>query len=95
MTAGADRYDRFASAGPMQIASSASWTGSDVAVGLAVGDDGLDAERPAGAQDAQGDLAAVGDEDLAEHGQWSTRRGVAGRWRRSRREPSGSRSRTR
>jgi hypothetical protein len=27
--AGADRYDRFASAGPMQIASSASWTGSE------------------------------------------------------------------
>ena len=40
---------------------------SDVAVGLAVGDDGLDAERPAGAQDPQRDLAAVGDEDLAEH----------------------------
>ena len=38
-----------------------------VAVRLAVGDDRLDAERPAGAQDAQRDLAAVGDEDLAEH----------------------------
>ena len=41
--------------------------GQRVAVGLAVGDDGLDAERPAGPQDAQRDLAAVGDEDLAEH----------------------------
>ena len=29
MTAGADRYDRRASAGPMQMASSASWTGSE------------------------------------------------------------------
>ena len=76
MTAGAERYERFASAGPMQIASSASWTGQGLAVGLAVGDDRLDAERPAGAQDAQRDLAAVGDEDLAEH-----RSGVPGRRR--------------
>ena len=73
MTAGADRYERRASAGPMQIASSASWTGRRVAIGLAVGDDRLDAERPAGAQDAQRDLAAVGDEDLAEHAQASAR----------------------
>ena len=29
ITAGAERYERLASAGPMQIASSASWTGSD------------------------------------------------------------------
>ena len=29
MTAGADKYDRRASAGPMQMASSASWTGSE------------------------------------------------------------------
>ena len=34
-----------------------------LAVGLAVGDDGLDAELAAGAQDAQRDLAAVGDQD--------------------------------
>ena len=67
MTAGADRYDRRASAGPMQIASSASWTGRRLAIGLAVGDDGLEPERPAGAQDPQRDLAAVGDQDLAEH----------------------------
>ena len=67
MTAGADRYDRRASAGPMQIASSASWTGERIAVGLAVGDDRLGAERPARPQDAQRDLAPVGDQDLAEH----------------------------
>jgi hypothetical protein len=30
--------------------------------------DGADAEFPAGAQDAQGDFAAVGDDDLFEHG---------------------------
>ena len=30
--------------------------------------DGLDAQLAAGAQDAQRDLAAVGDEDLLEHG---------------------------
>ena len=38
------------------------------AVGFAVDDDRLDPERAAGAQDPQGDFAAVGDEDLAEHG---------------------------
>ena len=38
-----------------------------IAIGLAVGDDRLDAERAAGAQDPERDLAAVGDEDLAEH----------------------------
>src|SRR5204862_3407557 len=37
------------------------------AIGLAVGDDGLDPERPARSQNAEGDLAAIGDEDLAEH----------------------------
>ena len=36
-------------------------------VGLGVDGDGLDAELAAGAQDAQRDLAAVGDEDLLEH----------------------------
>ena len=61
----------------MQMASSASGTGERLAVGLAVGDDRLDAERAAGPQDAQGDLAAVGDEDLPEHPvrrpcRWST-----------------------
>src|SRR5262249_36611259 len=38
-----------------------------LAIGLAVGDDRLDAEGPAGAEDAEGDLATVGDEDLSEH----------------------------
>ena len=38
-----------------------------VAVGLAVGDDGLDPEGATGAQDPERDLAAIGDEDLAEH----------------------------
>jgi len=37
------------------------------AVGLAVGDDGLDAKGARGSHDAQGDLAPVGDQDLAEH----------------------------
>src|SRR5262249_50687587 len=32
---------------------------------------GADAQLPAGAQDAHGNLAAVGDEDLAEHGESS------------------------
>ena len=41
--------------------------GQAVAIGLAVGDDRLDAERPAGPQDPDGDLAAVGDQDLGEH----------------------------
>ena len=39
-----------------------------VAVGLAVGDDGRQAEVAAGAEHAHGDLAAVGDEDLRDHG---------------------------
>ena len=38
-----------------------------LAIGLAVGDDGRQVERPAGAQDSQRDLAAVGDEDLGDH----------------------------
>src|SRR5664280_139804 len=42
-------------------------SGQAFAIGLAVGDDGADAESPAGAQDPQRDLAAVGNQDLAEH----------------------------
>ena len=38
-----------------------------VLVGLGVDRDGLDAELAAGADDPQGDLAAVGDEDFLEH----------------------------
>ena len=41
--------------------------GARVAVRLAVGHDRADAQAAAGAQDAQGDLAPVGDEDAAEH----------------------------
>ena len=41
--------------------------GQRLAVGLAVGHDRLDAQRPAGTQDAQRDLPPVGDQDLAEH----------------------------
>ena len=51
----------------MQIASSASCAGSAVAIRLAVGDDGLDAQGPAGADDPERDLAPVGDQDPAEH----------------------------
>ena len=39
-----------------------------VAVGLGVDDDRLDAHLAAGALDAQRDLAAIGDQDLLEHG---------------------------
>ncbi len=38
-----------------------------VGVGGRMDGDGLDAEFLAGAQDAQGDFAAIGDEDLVEH----------------------------
>src|SRR6185312_15571421 len=41
--------------------------GQALPVGLAVRHDSRDAEQPAGAQDAQRDLAAIGDEDLLEH----------------------------
>ena len=77
MTAGAERYE------PLRVgrADADRLVGEldreRVAVGLAVGDDRLDAERPAGAQDPQRDLAAVGDEDLAEH-QASGRPAAAG-----------------
>ena len=40
----------------------------EVGVGGGMHGDGLDAELAAGAQDAQRDLAAVGDDDLVEHG---------------------------
>ena len=59
--------------------------GEGVAVGLAVGEDGADPHGPAGAQDPEGDLAAVGDEDALEHQPASGRVAVAGavgrRWR--------------
>src|ERR1035437_1848 len=42
-------------------------SGQAFAIGLAVGDDGAGAESPAGAQDPQRYLAAVGNQDLAEH----------------------------
>src|SRR5207249_967470 len=42
--------------------------GQGVRVGLGVGDDGANAHLPAGAEDAERDLAPVGDEDLVEHG---------------------------
>ena len=38
-----------------------------LAVGLGVDGDGLDAELAAGANDAQRDLAAIGDQDFLEH----------------------------
>ena len=81
MTAGAERYERRRR--PARCRSPRRQAGpAGFAVRLAVGDDGLDPERPAGTQDAQRDLAAVRDEDLAEH--------------RPRRRPSaGGRRRTR
>ena len=46
-------------------------------VGLAIGDDRLDAQLAAGTNDAQRDLAAIGDQDLLEHA--LLERGVVGR----------------
>ena len=51
----------------MQTASSAKRHVQRVRVGLGVDGHGRDAELAAGADDAHGDLAAVGDEDLLEH----------------------------
>ena len=69
--------------------------GQRVAIGLAVGDHGRQAEVAAGAQDAHRDLTAVGDEDLADHG--STDAGAIatprGRQRPSRARRRRSRSR--
>jgi len=39
-----------------------------VGVHLGVNGNGVDAQFLAGAQNAQGDLAAVGDQDFAQHG---------------------------
>ena len=53
--------------GPMQTSSSAKAHVQGLAVRLAVDRDGLDAQLPAGADDPQGDLPAVGDQHLLEH----------------------------
>ena len=53
--------------GPMQMASSARLDVHGLVVGLGIDGDRLDAEFLAGADDAQGDFAAVGDEDFVEH----------------------------
>jgi hypothetical protein len=71
MSAGAERYERFASAGPMQIASSASIGASD---SRSASEYATTASMPSvrqGAQDAEGDLAAVGDQDPVDHRQAS------------------------
>ena len=47
------------------------------AVGLAVDGDDFDAQVVAGADDAQGDLAAIGDQDALEHGCGNRPRGKA------------------
>jgi hypothetical protein len=60
-----------------------------VGVGLGVDRDRLDAEFAAGAQDAQGDFPAVGDQDLLEHGGLSRSRTGAGRIRRAHRSRPG------
>ena len=52
----------------MQIAWSASFRYAASRVGGGVDDDRLDAQLAAGADDPQGDLTAVGDQDLGEHG---------------------------
>ena len=43
-----------------------------ILVGLRIDGDGLDAELAAGADDAQGDFAAISDEDFLEHESTST-----------------------
>jgi hypothetical protein len=43
-----------------------------VLVGLGIDGDRLDAELAARVDDAEGDLAAVGDQDLLKHGRWLT-----------------------
>ena len=43
-------------------------------VGLGVDGEGFDAHLAAGAHDAQGDLAAVGDEDFVKHGKGGGRK---------------------
>ena len=69
MTAGADRYERLRVGRADADRLVGELDRERVAIRLAVGDDRLDPEGPAGAQDPERDLAAVGDEDLAEHGQ--------------------------
>ena len=59
-----DRYDSRDGGGPMHTASSASSTWQRVAVGLGVDGDGGDAHPARRLDDAAGDLAAVGDQDL-------------------------------
>ena len=56
-----------AGGGPMQTASSAKAHVQRLGVGLGVDGHGRDAQLAAGADDAHGDLAPVGDEDLVEH----------------------------
>ena len=51
----------------MHTASSAKRTCSALASAVGVDGDGADAQLAAGADDAERDLAAVGDEDLLEH----------------------------
>ena len=51
----------------MQTDSSAMPTCFEIAVDGRMHGDGLDAERVARAQHAQGDFAAVGDDDFVEH----------------------------
>ena len=67
MTAGADRYERLRVGGADADRLVGEADGQRLAIAFAVGDDGLDPEGAAGAQDPQRDLAAVRDEDLAEH----------------------------
>src|SRR5256884_1068040 len=57
----------------------------EAVVGGGVHGHGLDAELPAGTQDPQRDLAAVGDDDLLDHGALIRRRTAAGRTRPDRR----------
>ena len=54
-------------AGPEQVRLAGALDVLRVAVGLRVDGDGGDAELVERADDADGDLAAVGDQDLGEH----------------------------
>ena len=62
------RYESLGAGGPMRTRLVGVGDVRRLLVGLGVDGDGADAEPLARADDPAGDLAAVGDEDLLEHG---------------------------
>ena len=68
MMRGILRYESRAGGGPDADVVVGEAHVQRLAVGLGVHGDRLDAELAAGADDAQRDLAAIGDQDFLEHG---------------------------